>query len=218
MITGHNTDVEYAGRVYHVQTEDKGVENPLIETLVYSKGEILDTRRSSYADLVASGACSEADVARRIEEQHRRCVRDVCNGRYDPDGPRPFGYNIITSRSFDEVVSDTLRSSALSGALEVEILSEPHFFEGASAEVELQARANGGEAPAPSARVRVKLLRTSGKALKLFDGRTGPDGRLSLSVTVPRLNGAEGIILIEADADGMVAEVRRPVLRAAIES
>ena len=32
MVTGFNTDVEHAGRVYHVQTEDKGAGNPLIET------------------------------------------------------------------------------------------------------------------------------------------------------------------------------------------
>ena len=41
MITGFNSDVKYRGLVYHVQTEDKGAENPLIETLIYKGGEIL---------------------------------------------------------------------------------------------------------------------------------------------------------------------------------
>jgi hypothetical protein len=40
MITGFNTDVKYRGVVYHVQTEDKGTTNPLIETLIYKGGEI----------------------------------------------------------------------------------------------------------------------------------------------------------------------------------
>ena len=44
MVTGYNTDVEHDGRVYHVQTEDKGTDNPMIETLVYRGGEILDPR------------------------------------------------------------------------------------------------------------------------------------------------------------------------------
>ena len=44
MITGFNTDVKYKGVVYHVQTEDKGTANPLIETLIYKGGEILGSR------------------------------------------------------------------------------------------------------------------------------------------------------------------------------
>ena len=40
VITGFNTDVKYRGTVYHVQTEDKGAANPLIETLIYKGGEI----------------------------------------------------------------------------------------------------------------------------------------------------------------------------------
>ncbi len=47
MITGFNTDVEYEGRVFHVQTEDKGRTNPVVESLVYSGGEIVASRRAS---------------------------------------------------------------------------------------------------------------------------------------------------------------------------
>ena len=52
VITGFNTDVKYRGVVYHVQTEDKGPQNPLIETLVYKGGEILASRRLPYGDLI----------------------------------------------------------------------------------------------------------------------------------------------------------------------
>ena len=36
VLTGYNTDIEYSGTVYHVQTEDKGQSNPLVESLVYT--------------------------------------------------------------------------------------------------------------------------------------------------------------------------------------
>ena len=49
VITGFNTDVKYRGVVYHVQTEDKGTANPMIETLIYKGGEILGSRRLPYA-------------------------------------------------------------------------------------------------------------------------------------------------------------------------
>ena len=55
MITGFNTDVEHDGVVYHVQTEDKGLDSPLILSLVYSGGAILASKRSPYEDLIAAG-------------------------------------------------------------------------------------------------------------------------------------------------------------------
>ena len=35
-------------------------------------------------------------------------IRDIRNGKFDPDGPKPFGYNIVSNRSLDEVVLDYL--------------------------------------------------------------------------------------------------------------
>ena len=55
MITGFNTDIEHDGVVYHVQTEDKGLETPIILSLVYTGGTILASKRSPYQDLIAEG-------------------------------------------------------------------------------------------------------------------------------------------------------------------
>ena len=38
MISGHNTDLLHNGVVYHVQTEDKGRSNPVIESFIYIGG------------------------------------------------------------------------------------------------------------------------------------------------------------------------------------
>ena len=46
VLTGFNTDIKHSGTTYHVQTEDKGRGNPLVESLVYTSGEILYTRRT----------------------------------------------------------------------------------------------------------------------------------------------------------------------------
>ena len=64
VITGFNTDVKYRGTVYHVQTEDKGAANPLVETLVYRGGEILGSRRLPYGQLAER---NEADITRLME-------------------------------------------------------------------------------------------------------------------------------------------------------
>jgi len=77
MITGHNTDITYNGVVYHVQTEDKGRSNPVIETLVYKGGEILDAKRTSYVTLLDDGSYEEKKIISMIEEQHRLMITEI---------------------------------------------------------------------------------------------------------------------------------------------
>lgn len=82
MITGYNTDVEHDGVVYHVQTEDKGLDSPLILSLVYSGGAILASKRSHYDDLIASGF-SEERLAERLKRQHRLICAAIHAGRIE---------------------------------------------------------------------------------------------------------------------------------------
>src|SRR6266571_4786093 len=103
MVTGFNTDVQHGDKTYHVQTEDRGLQNPIIETLIYMGGEILAARRSSYADLLEKGI-DEKDIAERIESQHNRMILDIREGKNENKQIRPFGVGIISNKSFDEVV------------------------------------------------------------------------------------------------------------------
>jgi hypothetical protein len=82
MITGYNTDVEHDGVVYHVQTEDKGLETPLLLSLVYSGGAILASKRSTYHDLIAAGF-DEALLAERLQRQHRLICAAITAGRIE---------------------------------------------------------------------------------------------------------------------------------------
>jgi hypothetical protein len=82
VITGYNTDVEHGGVVYHVQTEDKGLDTPLILSLVYTGGAILASRRSPYDDLIASGF-SEEVLAERVKRQHRLICAAINAGRIE---------------------------------------------------------------------------------------------------------------------------------------
>ena len=82
MITGFNTDVKHGDTVYHVQTEDKGVKNPLILSLIYVKGTILDAFRIRYQDFLASDRFSEALLQKILEFQHRQIVGAIKRGKY----------------------------------------------------------------------------------------------------------------------------------------
>ena len=80
MITGFNTDIEHDGIVYHVQTEDKGLDSPIILSLVYAGGTILASKRSPYADLIEQGFSDEA-LAERLKRQHRLICAAIHSGR-----------------------------------------------------------------------------------------------------------------------------------------
>ena len=82
MITGFNTDIQFDGKTFHVQTEDKGLETPLILTLVYDKGTILASRRQPYEDLFAAGF-DESVLAERLQRQHSLVCAAINAGRLD---------------------------------------------------------------------------------------------------------------------------------------
>jgi len=82
VITGFNTDIEYQGITYHVQTEDKGVATPLILSLVYDRGTILASKRSPYDDLLAEGFDEKA-LTERLQKQHKLICAAVRAGRIE---------------------------------------------------------------------------------------------------------------------------------------
>jgi hypothetical protein len=82
VITGFNTDVEFNGVTYHVQTEDKGLDTPLILSLVYDRGTILASKRSPYNDLLL-GKFNENELAERLQRQHKLICAAIRAGRID---------------------------------------------------------------------------------------------------------------------------------------
>ena len=80
MITGFNTDVEFDGKTYHVQTEDKGLDTPFILTLVYDRGTILARKQQYYEDLFTNGF-NEGALADRLQRQHNLVCAAVNAGR-----------------------------------------------------------------------------------------------------------------------------------------
>ena len=84
MLVGYNTNITYKGVVYHIQTEDKGIKNPFIVTLLYLKGTILASSKISYAQ-IASSPDYKLKVRELMKEQHRNMVRELVSGKYSSD-------------------------------------------------------------------------------------------------------------------------------------
>jgi hypothetical protein len=82
MLTGYNTDVKHGDLVLHVQTEDKGLDNPAIESVIYLRGRVLAAKRTAYDKLVNQGK-GEREIAALMEHQHRTILAAIKAGRFD---------------------------------------------------------------------------------------------------------------------------------------
>ncbi len=82
MITGFNTDIPHEGVTYHVQTEDKGLDTPLLLSLVYVGGAIIASKRTTYEDLIAKGF-DEKVLTERLQRQHKLICAAIRAGRVE---------------------------------------------------------------------------------------------------------------------------------------
>src|ERR1700751_5695483 len=86
---GFNSKTQVGPEIYDVQTEDRGVSHPFIDTLVLSKGRVVYRHSTSYEDLAASGALDQAILRARVEKQHREILEALRAGAISPDKTAP---------------------------------------------------------------------------------------------------------------------------------
>jgi hypothetical protein len=85
-VLGYNHNVRYAGRLWHVQTEDSGVQNPHIFTHLFHDGTILATKRLDY------DAASEVSAVQKLmQAQHKGMLRELKAGQFDEKIGKFFG-------------------------------------------------------------------------------------------------------------------------------
>lgn len=82
MLLGYNHNITYKGDIFHVQTEDSGVKNPHVITLLYREGVILCSKKTSYADILKIEQL-EAVVEDLMKEQHKDMMRRLKSGEFD---------------------------------------------------------------------------------------------------------------------------------------
>jgi len=82
MVLGFNHNITYKGEIFHVQTEDSGVANPHIITLLYRGGVIISSKKTSYSDILKMDNL-EVVVEELMKEQHKDMMRRLKAGEFD---------------------------------------------------------------------------------------------------------------------------------------
>jgi hypothetical protein len=216
VLTGFNTDIQHSGTTYHVQTEDKGRGNPLVESLVYTSGEILYSRRTPYDDLVEQDVDREA-IATLMERQHRSIVDAVHTGglarltgkieqiaadddttithrETEPDtGEEP---------SLDQVILDYLESQRDQAHLILRASIEHDFAYGDLAPISVLAVDSIAHSPQAGVKVSVLFKSTAEpRRMVLAEGETGEDGIFSADADMPAFADGTSAVVITAESD-----------------
>ena len=209
MITGFNTDVKHGSKVYHVQTEDKGRNNPKIETLVYVGGEILDNYRTSYEKSKAE--LTEEKIMELLEKQHKRVVRTIKIGKYDE--PVTFSKDVISDRTLDQVILDYLGSEDNPDHIKLIANGVATLLRNHASLLNLETRKVLSNMPVEGAEIRIKLVAPDHDAFFLNRGVTDANGTLSLQVKIPEHGEGKYSLLIQAISEWGTAEQKFPLKR-----
>ena len=197
MITGQNSEVLHDDLAFHVQTEDKGRSNPMLESLVYLGGQVLACTRTSYADELERG-CTEEEIAALLERQHLVMIAAVQRGRFDEkvrelaptaageaapeadaDAPAAAGPTL------DEVVLDYLVTRDEGETLKLALEEEIELASGEEVEMVLVATANRAGTPLSDVIIDVKLICSTRPPEVLGMGHTDSSGRAFVRIFVP---------------------------------
>jgi hypothetical protein len=233
VITGFNTDIKHNDKVYHIQTEDKGLANPYIESLVYVGGEILASKKTSYAEQAKDGI-DEKWIGGLMEQQHRTMIAAIKRGRFDQpaegtksgihaavptvagDIAKPATTTmppINEEKTLDQVIIDYLASEAESEHLELALLNTVDFYAGAAVEVRVAARKSLSQNPIPAAAIEVKVISTVEPPRVVFRGKTAGDGTAIIRCTIPAFREGTAAVIISAQSPIGNDEVKQLVKR-----
>jgi len=82
MVSGFNTQIEFEGTVFHIQTEVWKEEG--IETSVYVKGAVVHSLKTLHSALSNAQDGNEQPFTRLLEVQHRQVIAQIRAGEIRP--------------------------------------------------------------------------------------------------------------------------------------
>ncbi len=162
-------------------------------------GRIEELKRMGERAPVANGSAvgtANPPIAKEI-------AKEEAENKAPPASPATGAPAVITSERFSI-------SEETDEALTVSLLDEKQLRPGESVtfRIEVTKRTESGRAPAAKANITMKVLGSTFQPSSTYS-TTDSAGRSAISVTLPTFKTGRAAILIRAEADGEVAELRR---------
>ncbi len=83
MLACENTDLELNGKLFHIQTEDWGKDNPFVVTRVYSGGKVLGSIKTNYQSWLSLNEKLRLEKLRKVlSQQHLESIAKLKQGQW----------------------------------------------------------------------------------------------------------------------------------------
>jgi len=209
MVFGHNSNLKLGSNTLHVQTEDRGAANALIDTTVYFQGRVLHRRTNNYHDLLPMDEDNQHALKLRVDEQHRTVLEAIRTGELPLAIPQPTSAsaNAAPGHSHQVVASSEkpLAAVAQPSKLVLELLNARSWLVGKQATLHVAVKEEGG-ASISGAIVIAEIEGSAGHPP--FSSQTGNNGQATILFEMPKLTGAEPALVIRAEANKVTALLR----------
>lgn len=219
MLFGHNTDVQFAGTVLHVQTEDRGAAHALIDTAVYHKGRVLHRRTNNYFDLLPLDRDREELLRKRVDEQHRAIVEGIRSGELQitvpaaPVAPEASAPSVSVGGAA-QAAGPTQAQAALppppalnnATALSLELINPKTWLQGKRAYLQVVVRRKENRKVAAGALVTGRV--EGGDRRAEISELSDSTGLARLEFSIPDVLGEESFLVIEAMLGKLKGQVR----------
>ena len=187
MLFGHNTNVTVGDKLYHIQTEDRGVTRAVIDTTVYCAGQVVHRRTSNYFDLVPLNNAREEKLTARLNAQHHAVLAELRGGTLQFS---------TSSGAKSAPSSKPATKSVKSTTLAIELVNARDWLSGRRATLQLAVKDGSTGAGVSGARVSARIDGAAEPGE--FSTATGTQGQARLAFDMPRLGGPDAALVIEA--------------------
>jgi hypothetical protein len=209
MVFGHNSNLKLGSNTLHVQTEDRGPANALIDTTVYFQGRVLHRRTNNYHDLLPMNEDNQHALKLRVDEQHRTVLEAIRSGELPLAIPQPTSAsaNAAPGHSHQAGANSEKPSAAVvpPPKLVLELLNARSWLTGKQATLHVAVKEEGGAAIS-GASVSAEI--EGGAEHAPYSGQTGVDGQATILFEMPKLTGAEPALVIRAESKNSAASLR----------
>lgn len=177
---GHNSNLKVGAATYHIQTEDRGANNPVVDTTVYIQGRVLHRRTADYSDLLPLDPERERTLKERVDQQHLAVMEEIRAGKLRMEAP----------------------AKEIPAALVLELTNSANWLSGRRAVLEIAVRSGQG---APVAGATITAHIDGSVPAHEFSTRSDAAGRGRIEFDVPKISSAAPALVLNAilgDAKG----------------
>jgi hypothetical protein len=185
MVFGHNTNLKTANATFHVQTEDRGESQALIDTTVYYLGRVLHRRTNNYFDLLPLDEDRRQALKLRLDDQHRTVIEEIRNRTLQLGVPRPTGLPHSSTQSPAEPIT-----------LLLQLTNANSWLSGKQAKLLLSVREQDGKGVS-DAKIRVEI--EGAESPLPIRAQTDSDGLVQIEFEMPRLSLSPTALVIHAE-------------------